>query len=86
VDKKLTLSLKPGWESQVMRKHSNALVSFHNSLGISKFSPTLRYRSRNSTIIYFGASKKFNIDWSITGVYVARFNKDISIHNLPCGI
>jgi outer membrane autotransporter protein len=84
-DKKLTLSLKAGWESQIMRKHSDATASFDNNLGIGEFSPTLGSPSRNAAIVSIGASQKLNVNWSITGSYVARFNKDISTHNLSCG-
>jgi uncharacterized protein with beta-barrel porin domain len=69
-----------------MRKHSDARVSFDNITNIGEFSPILGYPSRDTAIVSLGASKKLNINWSITGSYVAKFNKDISIHNLSCGI
>jgi hypothetical protein len=85
-DRKLTLSLKAGWESQIMRKHSDAKASFDNGSGVGEFSPILGYLSKNAAIVSLGASEKLNVNWSITGSYVARFNKDISIHNLSCRI
>jgi outer membrane autotransporter protein len=84
-EKKLTLSLKTGWEYQVMRKYSNATISFDNNLGIAKFAPTFRHLSRNAALISFGALRKFGIHWSIVGSYIGRFNKGISTHNLSVG-
>jgi hypothetical protein len=84
-DRKLTLSLKAGWECQAVQKHSDATVTFDNKLNIGEFAPIFGYPSRNAAIVALGASKKLNVHWSIAGSYVARFNKDISIHNLSCG-
>ncbi|MDR1233526.1 MAG: autotransporter outer membrane beta-barrel domain-containing protein [Puniceicoccales bacterium] len=85
VDKKFTLSLKAGWEWQAIWKYSDATLSFDNNLGIGKFAPTFRHPSRSAAIISFGASQKFNVHWSVVGSYIARFNKDISTHNLSLG-
>ncbi|MDR1528303.1 MAG: autotransporter outer membrane beta-barrel domain-containing protein [Puniceicoccales bacterium] len=85
VDKKLTLSLKTGWECQVVWKYSTATLSFDNNLGLGKFAPAFRHPSRSAAIISFGASQKLNVHWSIVGSYIARFNKDIFTHNLSLG-
>jgi outer membrane autotransporter protein len=86
VDRKLTLSLKAGWECQAIRSHSEVTVNFDNNLGIGEFTPKLGLPSKNVAIVSLGASQKFNVHWSIVGSYVARFNKDISSHNLSCGV
>ncbi|MDR0742205.1 MAG: autotransporter outer membrane beta-barrel domain-containing protein [Puniceicoccales bacterium] len=87
VDKKLTLSLKTGWECQVVWKYSDATFSFDNNLGfIGKFIPAFRHPSRSAAIVSLGVSQKLNIHWSIVGAYIARFNKDISTHNLSLGV
>ncbi|MDR2776955.1 MAG: autotransporter outer membrane beta-barrel domain-containing protein [Puniceicoccales bacterium] len=85
IDKKLTLSLKTGWECQVVWKHSDATFSFDNNIGLGKFAPVFRQPSRNAAIVSLGASQKLNIHWSIVGSYIARFNKDIATHNLSLG-
>ncbi|MDR2629233.1 MAG: autotransporter outer membrane beta-barrel domain-containing protein [Puniceicoccales bacterium] len=85
VDKKLTLSLKTGWECQLVWKRSDATFSFDNNLGLGKFAPAFRQPSRSAAIISLGASQKLDIHWSIVGSCIARFNKDISTHNLSLG-
>jgi uncharacterized protein with beta-barrel porin domain len=85
-DRKLRLSLKASWESQIMRKHSDATTSFDGSPNVGQFSLILGYPARDAAIVSLGASKKLNVNWSITGSYVARFNNDISIHKLSYGI
>jgi threonyl-tRNA synthetase len=67
-------------------KLSDAMISFENTSGIGEFSPTLGSPSRNATIVCLRASKKLSFNWSITGSSLARFNKDISTHNLSCGV
>jgi hypothetical protein len=69
-----------------VQKHSDATVTFDNNLGIGEFVPIFGCPSRNAAIVALGPSKKLNVHWSIAGSYVARFNKDISIHNLSCDI
>jgi outer membrane autotransporter protein len=86
VDRKLTLSLKTGWEYQAVRKYSNATISFDNNLGIGKFAPTFRHPLRSAAIISLGASQKLDIHWSIVSSYIARLNKDISTHNFSVGV
>jgi hypothetical protein len=36
--------------------------------------------------VSFRAVKKLNTRWNIVDSDIARFNKDISLHNLFCGI
>jgi hypothetical protein len=66
-------------------KLSDAMISFDNTSGIGEFSPTLGSPFRNAAIVSLGASKKLSFNWSSTGSSLARFNKDISTHNLSCG-
>jgi hypothetical protein len=67
-------------------KLSDATISFDNTSGIGEFSPTPGSPFRNAAIVSLGASKKLNFNWTITGSSLARFNTDISTHNLSCGI
>ncbi|MDR2603404.1 MAG: autotransporter outer membrane beta-barrel domain-containing protein [Puniceicoccales bacterium] len=85
-DKKLTLSLKTGWECRVMQ-HSSAIfnIAITNSSDIYGFF-NFRYPSRNAAIVSFRASQKLNNHWNIVGSYSTRFNKNIAIHNLSCGV
>ncbi|MDR1457382.1 MAG: autotransporter outer membrane beta-barrel domain-containing protein, partial [Puniceicoccales bacterium] len=83
VDKKLTLSLKTGWECRVMQ-HTDADFDFAFPFvdvdGLFK----LKYPRRNAAIVSFRALQKLNNHWNIVGSYSARFNKNISIHDLSC--
>jgi outer membrane autotransporter protein len=85
-DKKLTLSLRAGWECQAIRKHSDITITFDDNLGIGEYAPTMGRPSKNAAIVFFGAVKKLNTHWNIVGSYIARFNKNISSHNLSCGV
>jgi hypothetical protein len=83
-DRKLTLSLKAGWECRVMQRVT-AILPFlfgddtYVALGVS-------YPVRNSTVLSFRASQKLNTHWSIVGSYSARFNGNASLHGLSGGI
>jgi hypothetical protein len=86
VDKTLSLSLKAGWEHQMVKKHSTPTVSFDNAIGLGQFVPTLSQQPRNSAIISLESAFKLNTHWTIVGSYVARFNKDAHFHNVFTGI
>ncbi|MDR1528504.1 MAG: autotransporter outer membrane beta-barrel domain-containing protein [Puniceicoccales bacterium] len=85
-DEKLTLSLKIGWECQPIRKHSDMTITFNNRFISGRSTPILGQPSKHAAIASFGAIKKLNTNWNIVGSYIARFNGDISTHNLYGGI
>jgi hypothetical protein len=74
-DKKLTLSLRAEWECQI--KYA-AITSIYDSGGV----PSIK----NATVVVFRASQKLNDHRDIIGSYSAGFNKDLSSHNLACGV
>jgi hypothetical protein len=84
-DKKWLLSLKAGWEYQLMRKHSDATIPFVNDFGRSEIMPTYGQPGKHAAVALLGVSKKLNVHWSVVGSYMLRFNSDISTHNLSCG-
>jgi hypothetical protein len=75
-DRKLTLSLKTGWEFRIRR----AIVTFDTE------DPVEPMYFKNAAIVSLKASQKLNDHWSIDGSYSARFNKDFSAHSLAGGI
>jgi hypothetical protein len=86
VNKKLTLSMKVGWECRAIQKRSNAKVTFDNKLGIGQFTPVFGVADKNAAIISLTNVWKLNNHWNIVGFYTGRFNKDIRTHNLSCGV
>ncbi|MDR1528499.1 MAG: hypothetical protein LBS22_02855 [Puniceicoccales bacterium] len=84
-DKKWLLSLKAGWECQVVRKHSDVTVTFDNNLGIGPIAPIFRFPSRHAAIGTITVSKRLNVNWTIVASYIGRFNRNTSAHTLSCG-
>jgi hypothetical protein len=89
-DKKLTLSLKAGWECRVIQNfntHPIGLITIVRTIdddnGYVQKLPSPR---KNAAVISFGASQKLNDHWSIAGSYSARFHKDLSAHSLAGGV
>jgi hypothetical protein len=80
------LSLRVGWECQAVRKHSDATILIDNNFGIGEIVPAYGQPGKNSAIGIFAVSKKFDDHWSIVGSYTGRLGKDISSHNLSCGV
>jgi hypothetical protein len=85
-DRKLTLSLKAGWEYRVIQSfntHAVGFLAIMNDLNTPySFS---RHPVRNAAAVSFKASQKLNDHWDIVGSYSARFSKDLLAHNLSCG-
>ncbi|MDR2776935.1 MAG: autotransporter outer membrane beta-barrel domain-containing protein [Puniceicoccales bacterium] len=84
-DKKLTLSLKAGWEYRVIQSFNTNIVivgipmSEYNQYAIS------RHPVRNAAVVSFKALQKLSDHWDIVGSYSARFSKDLLAHNISCG-
>jgi hypothetical protein len=85
-DRKLTLSLKSGWECHAIRKYSHTTATFDNRVGIGEFTPTFGHADKHAAIISIEGVKKLNNHWNIVGFYVARFNRDIHTHNISSGV
>ncbi|MDR2777041.1 MAG: autotransporter outer membrane beta-barrel domain-containing protein, partial [Puniceicoccales bacterium] len=81
--KKATLSLKTGWECRPIHKHSHITASINDN---TYEVVILQRPSKNSAVISFAASQKLDDHWSLVGSYTARFNKDVSAHNLSGGM
>ncbi|MDR1457762.1 MAG: autotransporter outer membrane beta-barrel domain-containing protein [Puniceicoccales bacterium] len=89
-DKKLTLSLKTGWEQRIMQNSNtnfsarfSTVSSLNNTSGpIQNFSDP----AEGAIVLSFKASQKLSNRWNIVGSYFARFNKDISAHNISGGV
>ncbi|MDR0742725.1 MAG: autotransporter outer membrane beta-barrel domain-containing protein [Puniceicoccales bacterium] len=86
-DKKLTFSLKAGWECRIIQSFNTHAVSVSiiKSDLYSRYTVS-RYPRKNAAVLSFGASQKLNDHWSIAGSYSARFNKDLLAHGLSCGV
>ncbi|MDR1457761.1 MAG: autotransporter outer membrane beta-barrel domain-containing protein [Puniceicoccales bacterium] len=87
-DKKLTLSLRTGWECRIIQSFDliRTATVFASAAVFNDVNKFLRYPVRNSAVILFSASQKLNTHWSIVGSYSARFNRNISAHSLSGGI
>jgi hypothetical protein len=87
-NKKLTLSLKVGWEFQVIQNFDfvRTVAAFATAAIFNDINKFLRYPTRNATVVLFNASQKLSNHWSIVGSYSSRFNKDSLAHNLSGGI
>jgi hypothetical protein len=75
-DRKLTLSLKTGWEFRI----KYAIVTFDTE------DPGESMYFKNAAVVSLKASQKLNDHWSIDGSCSARFNKDFSAHGFAGGI
>jgi hypothetical protein len=75
VDKKLTFSLKAGWECRLIHNIYDAFFHMRN-----------KCPRKDAAIISLGASQKLSNHWSIVGSYTGRFNKDLLAHNLAGGV
>jgi hypothetical protein len=94
-DKKLTLSLKAGWECRVIQNFNTRPIGLITT--VSTVADAGEYAAdayvqkppsprKNAAVLSFGASQKLNDHWSIAGSYSARFNKDLSSHSLTGGV
>ncbi|MDR1528530.1 MAG: autotransporter outer membrane beta-barrel domain-containing protein [Puniceicoccales bacterium] len=89
-DKKLTLSLKAGWECRVIQNFNTRPVGLITTVSTDKDNDRYVQKPpsprKNAAVISFGASQKLNDHWSIAGSYSARFNKDLLAHSLTGGV
>jgi uncharacterized protein with beta-barrel porin domain len=87
-DKKLTLSLKAGWEFQVIQSFDfiRTAATFVSAAAFNDVNKFLRYPVRNSAVLSFNVSQKLDNHWSIVVSYAGRFNENTSAHSLASGI
>jgi hypothetical protein len=84
-DRKLTLSLKAGWECRVIQR---SIVTLDATLGADELYGIFRLKHpcKNAALLSFKASQKLNDHWSLAGSYTGRFNGDLATHNLAGGV